>query len=89
MTDRELKEHVQLALEWEPSVDQSDIGVSVDEGVVTLRGNVRSYTEPSTAERMTLRVYGVKAMANDLELRLASGYESVDNAPTWTSPRRL
>ena len=63
--------------------------MSVDEGVVTLRGNVRSYTESSTAERMTLRVYGVKAVANDLELRLASGYEPVDNAPTWTSPRRL
>ena len=78
MTDRELKEHVQNALEWEPSVDQSDIGVSVDEGVVTLRGNVRSYTERSTAERVALRVYGVKAVANDLEVRLASGYERTD-----------
>jgi osmotically-inducible protein OsmY len=78
MTDRELKEHVQNALEWEPSADQSDIGVSVDEGVVTLRGNVRSYTERSTAERVTLRVYGVKAVANDLEVRLASGYERTD-----------
>ena len=75
MTDRELKEHVQNALDWEPSVDQSDIGVSVDEGLVTLRGNVRSYTERSTAERV----------ANDLEV----GYERIDNAPTWTSPRRL
>ena len=89
MTDRELKEHMQNALDWEPSVDQSDIGISVDEGVVTLRGNVRSYTERSTAERVALRVYGVKAVANDLELQLASGYEPVDNAPTWTSPRRL
>ena len=78
MTDRELKEHVQNALEWEPSVDQSDIGVSVDEGVVTLRGNVRSYTERSTAERVALRVYGVKAVANDLEVRLATGYERTD-----------
>ena len=78
MTDKELKEHVQNALEWEPSVDQSDIGVSVDEGVVTLRGNVRSYTERSTAERVALRVYGVKAVANDLEVRLATGYERTD-----------
>ena len=78
MTDKELKEHVQNALEWEPSIDQSDIGVSVDEGVVTLRGNVRSYTERSTAERVALRVYGVKAVANDLEVRLASGYERTD-----------
>lgn len=78
MTDRELKEHVQNALDWEPSVDQSDIGVSVDEGVVTLRGNVRSYTERSTAERVTLRVYGAKAVANDLEVRLPSGTERTD-----------
>lgn len=78
MTDRELKEHVQNALDWEPSVDQSDIGVSVDEGVVTLRGNVRSYTERSTAERVTLRVYGVRAVANDLEVRLTTGYERTD-----------
>ena len=64
MTDRELKEHMQNALDWEPSVEQSDIGISVDEGVVTLRGNVRSYTERSTAERVALRVYGLKAVAN-------------------------
>ena len=38
MTGHELQQHVQNALEWEPSVDQSDIGVSVDEGVVTLTG---------------------------------------------------
>ena len=78
MTDRELKEHVENALDWEPSVDQRDIGVSVDESVVTLRGNVRSYTERSTAERVALRVYGVKAVANDLEVRLPSGAERTD-----------
>jgi osmotically-inducible protein OsmY len=78
MTDRELKEHVQNALDWEPSVDQSDIGVSADAGVVTLRGNVRSFTERSTAERVTLRVYGVKALANDLEVRLPSTAERTD-----------
>jgi len=78
MTDRDLKEHVQSALDWEPSVDQSDIGVSAGGGVVTLRGNVRSFTERSTAERVTLRVYGVKALANDLEVRLPSTAERTD-----------
>ena len=78
MTNQKLKEDVQNALDWEPGVDQSDIGLSVDEGVVTLRGNVRSYTERATAERVALRVYGVKAVANDLEVRLASGYERTD-----------
>ncbi len=78
MTDRELKQHVENALEWEPSIDQSDIGVSVDEGVVTLRGNVRSYAERSTAERVALRVYGAKAVANDLNVRLGVGYVRTD-----------
>lgn len=78
MTDQELKQHVQNALDWEPSVEQRNIGVSVDQSVVTLRGNVRSYAEKAAAERVTLRVYGVKAVADDLEVRLASGYERTD-----------
>ena len=78
MTDTELKEHVQSALDWEPSLDASDIGVSVDQGVATLRGNVGSYVEKITAERVALRVYGVKAVANDLAVHLASVYERTD-----------
>jgi osmotically-inducible protein OsmY len=66
MTDKELKQHVQNAVDWEPSLDATDIGVSVAERVVTLRGNVASLSEKMTAERVTLRVYGVKAVANDL-----------------------
>src|SRR5262249_32887474 len=74
MTDRELKQHVENAIDWEPSFDGNDIGVSVDGGVVTLRGDVGSYTAKSTAERVALRVYGVKAVANDLTVRLATRY---------------
>jgi osmotically-inducible protein OsmY len=78
MTDKELKQHVQGALDWEPSLDATDIGVSVDESVVTLRGNVGSYGEKVTAERVALRVYGVKAIADDLAVHLVSGYERTD-----------
>jgi osmotically-inducible protein OsmY len=78
MTDKELKQHVQNALDWEPSLDASDIGVSVDEGVVTLRGNVASYAEKVAAERVALRVYGVKAVANDLVVHLVGGFERTD-----------
>ena len=78
MTDKDLKQHVQSALDWEPSLDASDIGASVDEGVVTLRGNVASYAEKVTAERVALRVYGVKAVANDLVVRLVTGFERTD-----------
>jgi osmotically-inducible protein OsmY len=78
MTDRELKQHVEHALDWEPSVDASEIGVSVDAGVVTLRGDVGSYATKAAAERVALRVYGVKAVANDLTVRLVTGYERND-----------
>ena len=78
MTDTELKQHVQNALDWEPSIDASDIGVSADESVVTLRGNVGSYVEKVSAERVALRVYGVKAVANELSVHLVSGYERTD-----------
>ena len=78
MTDKDLKQHVQSALDWEPSLDATDIGVSVDESVVTLRGNVASYSEKITAERVALRVYGVKAVANDLAVHLPSAFERTD-----------
>ncbi len=78
MTDQELRQHVENAIDWEPSINAHDIGVSVDEGVVTLRGTVGSYTEKVNAERTTERVYGVKAVANDLIVRLISRYERTD-----------
>ena len=78
MTDKDLKLHVQSALDWEPSLDASDVGVSVDEAVVTLRGNVASYAEKVTAERVALRVYGVKAVANDIAVHLVSAFERTD-----------
>lgn len=78
MIDTQLKQHVQNALDWEPSIDATDIGVSVDEGVVTLRGNVTSYAAKLTAEKVALRVYGVKALANDLRVRLGREHERTD-----------
>jgi osmotically-inducible protein OsmY len=78
MTDRDLQEHVQKALDWEPSIDSADIGVSVENGVVTLRGDVRSYSEKAAAERVALRVYGVKAVANDVNVRLGDSQKKSD-----------
>jgi osmotically-inducible protein OsmY len=78
MTDKELKQQVENALDFEPSLDASDLGVSVDEGVVTLRGNVASFTEKMTAERAALHVFGVRAVANDLVVRLPTGYARTD-----------
>ena len=78
MLDTDVKRHVENALEWEPSLDAKDIGVSADQGVVTLRGNVPSYTQKIAAERVALRVYGVKAVANDLIVHLANSYQRTD-----------
>jgi osmotically-inducible protein OsmY len=78
MTDKDLKQTVENALDWDPSLDAADIGVSADEGVVTLRGNVRTYAEKYAAERVALRVFGVKAVANDLAVRLPSLFERTD-----------
>jgi osmotically-inducible protein OsmY len=93
MTDKDLQQHVRNALDWEPSVDVADVGVTVDDGVVTLRGDVRSYSEKTTAERVALGVYGVKAVANDLVVRIAQPEQRTDsdiaaaavNAIKWNS----
>ena len=78
MTDRHLQHEVQRALEWEPSIESAAIGVSVDDGVVTLRGEVASYAERHTAERVVLRVFGVKAVANELAIELKGSHRRDD-----------
>jgi len=78
MTNRELKEQVLNALDWEPSIDAGEIDVRVEENVVELRGRVGSYAQKLAAERATLGVYGVQGVANDLEVVLAPVYERTD-----------
>ena len=78
MTDRDLQLQVQNALEWDPSIDAGDVGVSVENGVVTLRGDVRSFSDKESAARVALAVYGVKAVANDVNVRLDTGHVPTD-----------
>jgi hypothetical protein len=78
MTDSDLTQDVRNGIGWEPSVAVRDIGVSVNEGVVTHRGSVNSYTEKFAAERVALRMYGVKAVANDLSVKDVKGYQRSD-----------
>ncbi len=66
--------------DWEPSLDANDIGVSVDEGIVTLRGYVGSYAQKMMAEQVVLRVYGVRAVANDIDVHPMSGFQRTDTA---------
>lgn len=80
MRDREVQHQVERALEWEPSVEARNVGVTASDGVVTLRGDVRTYAEKVAAERAALRVYGVKAVANNLEVRLDGDAARTDTA---------
>ena len=79
MTDRDIQHNVQSALDWDPSIDAADIGVTVDSGVVTLHGDIKTYTEKAAAERVALRVFGVRAVANDLNVHLFRDLDRTDS----------
>ena len=78
-SDMDLRRDVLDELEWEPSIDAAEIGVTAHDGVVTLTGDVKSYTEKMTAERVTKRIQGVRAIANDIEVRLPGTAERTDS----------
>jgi osmotically-inducible protein OsmY len=78
MSDLELKKSVEAELNWEPSINAAEIGVAVKDGVVTLTGRVESYWEKVAAERAAGRVARVRAVANELEIRLPSSSERTD-----------
>jgi osmotically-inducible protein OsmY len=78
MTDLELKKQVEAELNWEPSVNPAEVGVSVKDGIVTLTGYIQSFSEKWAADRAAARTAGVKAVVNDLEVRLPSSSERTD-----------
>jgi osmotically-inducible protein OsmY len=69
-TDSEIKRDVEDELKYDAGVDSTDIGVSVKNGVVSLTGFARSYSQKLQAEMDAKRISGVMAVANDLEVRL-------------------
>jgi osmotically-inducible protein OsmY len=71
-TDSEIKRDVEEELKYDAGVDSTDIGISVKKGVVSLTGFIRSYSQKLQAEMDAKRISGVMAVANDLEVRLAS-----------------
>jgi osmotically-inducible protein OsmY len=89
----ELQHDVLAELEWEPMVDPAEIGVSVGDGIVTLNGTVKNLPEKWAAERAALRIAGVKAVANEIEVKLIPGGERNDadiarsalNALAWNT----
>ncbi len=77
-TDSELQLDVVDELRWEPGVDATEIGTTVKDGVVTLTGTVDSFAEKWAAEAAVKRVYGVKALAVELEVKLPSESKRTD-----------
>lgn len=68
-TDSQLQLDVMEELKWEPGIDHERIGVTAANGVISLSGTVRSYAEKLLAEKTVRRVKGVRAVAEDLQVR--------------------
>jgi osmotically-inducible protein OsmY len=76
--DGDIKRDVEAELHWSPDIDETDIAVKVNGGVVALTGFVRSYHEMYQAEAAVKRVAGVAGVANDIQVRLPSGNVMAD-----------
>lgn len=78
--DVRLKNAVTRQLEWDPEVDASAVGVTVKGAAVTLTGFIDTYGAKLAAERAAKRIHGVRAVANDIEVRLRHGRTDADIA---------
>jgi osmotically-inducible protein OsmY len=79
--DKQLQRELLQELNWDPSLDATRIGVSVQEGEVRLTGSVSSHAEKLVAEEVVHRVRGVLAVTNELEVKTA------DIAPAPSAPQ--
>lgn len=77
-SDMELKRDVEDELKWEPSVNEAHIGVTAKDGIVTLTGHVPVYAGKLAAETAAKRVFGVKAVADELEVKLSGSGKRTD-----------
>lgn len=78
MRDTELQRLVLEELDWDPKVDASEVGVTVEEGIVTLSGDVGSYAERYACLEAAKRVRGVKAVVEDLRVHVARAHARPD-----------
>jgi osmotically-inducible protein OsmY len=88
-TDLRLRNFVIRELDWDPDVDASAIGVAAKDGVVTLTGFVDTYAGKLAAERIAKRVRGVRAVANDITVRLVVDHTDADIAADAAAALKL
>ena len=79
MQDTTFRQNILDQLEFEPSIDAANIGVAVDEGIVTLTGHVSTYWQKTTAENVVSKVKGVKGIADEIEVRPAGAHATADD----------
>ena len=77
-SDTQLQKDVLDELSWEPSISEKEIAVAVKDGVVTLGGYVQSYAQKRAAEHAVARVAGVKAVAEDIQVKLPTSTQRSD-----------
>ena len=77
-TDAELQQDVMNELKWEPTLKAAEIGVAVKDGVVTLSAYVDSYVKKWAAERAAARIFGVRAVAEAIKVRLPGSLKRSD-----------
>ncbi len=78
MSNDDLTRYVTDELYWDPKVDSTAIAVSVDDGVVALRGTVGSFREKQEAKHDAERIYGVKDVKNELDVRILNEHRRSD-----------
>jgi osmotically-inducible protein OsmY len=70
-SDATIREDVVFELKYDPKITSTDIAIAVKDGVVTLSGYASSYWEKDAAEKAAKRVYGVRGVANDIQVKLS------------------
>ena len=79
ITDEWIQQAVIMELKWEGRIEPNEIGVAVEDGIVTLTGLVDAYAERLAAEEAAQRIHGVRAVANEIEIRLPQSNEGSDS----------
>ncbi|KGL64303.1 BON domain-containing protein [Polaribacter sp. Hel1_85] len=77
-TDLKIKKDVLEELEWQPNIDETQIGVIVENGTVMLSGVLDDYQKKVAAEEAVKRVKGVKALAGDIQVKYGANYQKTD-----------
>ena len=77
-TDAQIQKDVMDQLKWNPFLNASEIGVSVKNGVVTLSGQVDSFSKKMAAERSTKAVMGVKGIAENIQINVSPAFHKTD-----------